>query len=65
MSPAAQWAANQSFLDHTIAHGDKIRLASPVDRATEGTFFRKELDYLFGKGYKFSSDGSTLLPPGS
>ena len=63
MSPAEQWAANQKFLDRTISRGDSIRLGSPVERATEGSFFRKELDYLFGKGYTLDSSGTSLLPP--
>jgi hypothetical protein len=65
MSEAEKWAANRKFLERTIARGDKITLASPIDRATPGTFFRKELEYLFAKGYRLSADGTTLLPPGS
>lgn len=63
MSPTEQWAANQKFLDRTIARGDKIRLASTVDKATDSSSYLKELKYFFSKGYKLDSTGTILIPP--
>jgi len=64
MSDAEKWTANKKFLDRTISRGDAIHLASTVDKATPGTFFRKELEYLMENGYKINADGKTLVPPG-
>jgi hypothetical protein len=62
MTPAEQWAANVKFLDRTIARGDNIILANPVKNINNVSgYFRKELDYLIGKGYRLSKDGTQLI----
>jgi RHS repeat-associated protein len=61
MSVAEQWAANTKFLDRMILRGDKIRLATPLNQVKPGSFFQKELNYLFSKGYKVSSIGRWLI----
>lgn len=63
MTPAEQWAANQRFLDRMIRRGDDIALSTPARKARPGSFFARELEYLAGKGYTVSPDGSRLLPP--
>jgi hypothetical protein len=63
MTPAEQWAANQRFLDRTIARGDDIVLSTPAREAKPGSFFARELEYLAGKGYTVGPDGLRLLPP--
>ncbi len=60
MSAAEQWTANTKFLDRMILRGDKIRLATPLNQVKPGSFSQKELNYLFDKGYKVSSDGLWL-----
>lgn len=65
MSEAEQWAANQKYLDRAIEKGDQFLLSTPVEEADIGTFFRRELDYLEGKGYCMSEDGMTLVPGGN
>ena len=60
MSAAEQWTANTKFLDRMILRGDNIRLATPLNQVKPGSFFQKELNYLFDKGYKVSSDGLWL-----
>jgi hypothetical protein len=61
MTPEQRWAANQKFLDTMIARGDDVILATPFWQAT-GTF-RKELEYLIKKGYKYGDDGWSLVRP--
>ena len=61
MTPAQQWGANQKFLDRMILRGDNIRLATPLNQVKPGSFYQKELNYLFDKGYKVSSDGLWLV----
>ena len=61
MTAAQQWGANQKFLDRMILRGDNIRLATPLNQVKPGSFFQKELNYLFDKGYKASSDGLWLV----
>ena len=61
MSPKEQWTANTKFLDRMILRGDNIRLATPLNRVKPGSFFQKELNYLFDKGYKVNSTGSQLI----
>lgn len=64
MTDAERWAANQKFLDRMINRGDDIILATPLDKVKPGSYFQRELDYLFGKGYKVSPDGTRLVPGG-
>ncbi len=61
MTPADQWAANKKFLDRMILRGDKIRLATPLNKIKPGSFFGKELNYLFDLGYKVNEDGKWLF----
>jgi RHS repeat-associated protein len=61
MSSVEQWVANQKFLDRMILRGDNIRLATPLNQVKPGSFFQKELNYLFDKGYKVSSDELWLV----
>ena len=61
MTAAEQWAANTKFLDRMILRGDNIRLATPLSKVKLGSFYQKELNYLFDKGYKVSSDGLWLV----
>ncbi|HEX8576740.1 MAG TPA: hypothetical protein VF677_10655, partial [Flavobacterium sp.] len=61
MSSAEQWIANTKFLNRMILRGDNIRVATPLNQVKPGSFFQKELNYLFEKGYKLSSDGLWLI----
>ena len=61
MTDAQRWTANQKFLDRMILRGDQIRLATPLNQVKPGSFYQRELNYLFGKGYKVSSDGIYLV----
>lgn len=54
MSEAERWAANKKFLDRVIARGDKIKLATP--QVKKGSYYERELDYLFNQGYKIQGD---------
>jgi RHS repeat-associated protein len=63
MSPAQQWAANQTFLDRLIARGDAVVLSTPAAEARAGSWFARELEYLTSKGYKLSPDGTRMLAP--
>lgn len=64
MSDAERWAANQRFLDRTIARGDDIVLATPLDRVRAGSFFEREIRYLISQGYRPNAAGTRLLGPG-
>ncbi len=62
MTKAEQWAANQKFLDRLIARGDEIILSNPVkDIGEVSGSYRKELEYLLGKGFRLSEDGTQLI----
>lgn len=62
MSETERWAANQRFLDRLIARGDDIILSNPVKNINDVSgAFRKELDYLIGKGFKLSEDGTRMI----
>ena len=56
LTDAQRWAVNKQFLDDAIARGDTFRLASLVDDAKAGTYFRKELEYLISLGYQVVGD---------
>jgi len=64
MTDAERWAANRRFLDRMIRRGDNIFLATPPGKVRPGSWFEKELKYLLNRGYRISSDGSRLIPPG-
>ena len=61
MTPDEMWAANQRFLDRTIARGDEIILATPVKDVPPTSVFFKELQYMKSKGYRVS-EGSKSSP---
>jgi RHS repeat-associated protein len=61
MSESEQWGANTKYLDRMISRGDNIRLATPIEQVKPGSFYQRELNYLFDKGYKLSSDGQWLI----
>jgi len=61
MSDAEQWAANKRFLDRAISRGDIFRLATPINEVRPGSYFQRELNYLFDRGYKLSPDGHWLI----
>ncbi|RYC66959.1 RHS repeat-associated core domain-containing protein [Spirosoma sordidisoli] len=61
MTPDEQWLANQKFLDRMIRRGDDVRLATPLDQVRPGTYYHRELEYLFRNGYRIGSDGRTLI----
>jgi hypothetical protein len=65
MTDAQRWAANQKFLDRTISRGDDILLSTPLDKVIPGSYFERELQYLSGKGYRPSADGTRLVPGGN
>lgn len=44
-----------------ILRGDKIRLATPLNRVKPGSPYEAELNYLFGKKYKLSTSGLRLV----
>ncbi len=56
LTDAQRWAVNKQFLDDAIARGDTFKLASLVDEAKPGTYFRKELEYLILLGYEVAGD---------
>lgn len=61
LTPAQQWAANTKFLDRLIAHGGKVRLATPLTKVKPGSFLEKEINYLMNHGYSISEDGLWLV----
>jgi hypothetical protein len=62
MSVEARWIANRKFLDRAIARGDEIILATPLEEVKPGSYFQKELQYLYEKGLHPSLDGKKMLP---
>ena len=65
MTEAQRWTANHKFLDRTISRGDDILLSTPLDKVRSRSYFERELQYLSGKGYRPSADGSRLIPGGN
>jgi hypothetical protein len=65
MTEAQRWTANQKFLDRTISRGDDILLSTPLDKVRPGSYFERELQYMSGKGYSPSVNGSRLIPGGN
>jgi RHS repeat-associated protein len=63
MSTSERWAANTKFLDRAITRGDQFILSNSAFYAKEGTYFLKELQYLYSKGYKAAADGMSLVKP--
>ncbi len=63
LTPEAQWALNQQFLDEAVANGDIILLATDPYAAPAGSGYWQEIDYLEQLGYTISPDGTEMLPP--
>ena len=61
MSDAEKWSANRKFLDRMIVRGDEIVLATPLERVKSGSYYQRELNYLFQKGFQVSKDGTRLI----
>ena len=61
MSETEKWAANVKFLDRGIASGDNFILSNSAFEAKQGTAFYKELQYMYKRGYKPSTDGMSLI----
>jgi len=64
MSEAERWGANQKFLDRMISRGDDVILATPLDKVRPGSYFARELEYMSGRGYGPSADGTRLILQG-
>lgn len=64
MTDSERWTANQKFLDRLIERGDDVLLATPIDKVKAGSYFERELEYLFEKGYRLSPDGTKLVHGG-
>ena len=57
--------ANKRFLDRTIARGDDVVLATPINSIKDDLgYYAGELRYLASKGYTPSPDGTRLILPG-
>lgn len=63
MYDAEKWFANQKFLNRMIERGDNVILSNSAFEAKSGTYFLKELEYLYSKGYKPSAEGMSLIKP--
>lgn len=63
MTLAERWAANQKFLDRTIARGDRVVFSSPLSEARPGSWFAREIDYLISKGFSPNAAGTELVRP--
>lgn len=63
LSEAEQWAHNLQWLNDSIARGDTFYLASKYSEARPGTFYQRELEYLFSLGYTMSPHQNYLIPP--
>jgi hypothetical protein len=49
MSDPEKWVANQKFLDRAILRGIDIVLATPLDKVKPGSYFEREINYLFNQ----------------
>ena len=61
MTPEEQWRTTTGFFDRMIRDGHNFRLATPVEKARPGSFYVRELHYLFDKGYRLSPCGRWLV----
>jgi hypothetical protein len=61
-STEEKWLVNKKFLDIGINRGDRFILSRKVtDIHQVDGFLRREIDYLYKKGYKLSLDGRELI----
>lgn len=63
MSEKDLWKANERFLERTVRRQSVVILAKPFHQINPESYLAREVNYLLGKGYRFSSDGTKLLPP--
>ena len=64
MTTEEVWIVNQAFLDDAVARGDYFYLASNWAKAEAGSFFARELDYLFKvHNYTIAPGRPWLIPP--
>jgi len=61
LSPDAQWAANQKYLDRAIGQGAEFVLATPRDKIRSGSYLQREVKYLLSNGYEWAKDNSRLV----
>jgi RHS repeat-associated protein len=61
MTPAAQWVANQKFLDRAIQRGASILLSTDPAKVRAGSALEREIEYMAGKGYKIVRDAASDL----
>ena len=61
MTPEKQWETTTGYFDRKIESRHHFRLATPVDKARAGSYYVRELNYLFGRGYRLSPDGLWLV----
>jgi hypothetical protein len=58
LTATERWDLNRAFIESAIADGCSFLLASPIEDAEPGTFYRRELDYLAARGYVAHFDGA-------
>lgn len=61
MTEDEQWNTTTTFFDYMMKNDHNFRLATPVEKARPGSYYIRELNYLFGKGYRLSPDGLWLV----
>jgi hypothetical protein len=61
MSVEERWSINRQFLDEAISHSDQFRLATPINQVRPGSYYQKELNYMYKQGYKISPNGLWLI----
>ena len=61
MTPEEQWTTTTQYFDRKIEAGHLFRLATPIGEARAESYYVRELNYLFGKGYRLSPDGLWLV----
>ncbi len=62
MSEAAQWAANQRFLDRGIKEGAEFILSTLRSEIRRGSALEREVNYLLANGYRWAESGMSLIP---
>jgi hypothetical protein len=62
MSNPERWARNKEWLQEAVIRGDVFRLASPISEAVPGSWYAKELDYIFKLGYTITFNQQYLIP---
>jgi filamentous hemagglutinin len=57
---AQMWGINQAFLDQQIAQGKSFLFTTNPVVTPEGSFTRRELNYLVSKGYTVVPDAGGM-----